>query len=126
MRASSNASQMAAVYRLHGSVMATLTAQMVQMSTTPAPRGPAPPRYSAVITATVCSPAGYVMVTMTVGTAATNATVLHPHSAAPAGSGSAPATVCVSISAECVIIHPTARMEQMSRHFAVSDSFSVL
>lgn len=82
--------------------------------------------FFAATMATVCFAAGYVMVTMTAVMAVMSGTALLRHSAAPAGSGSAPVTQCVSISAKCVIIHLTAQTVLMSPHYAVSPYFLAL
>lgn len=68
MRLSFSASQMGAVYHLHGNVMVTQTARMAVMNTTRARLAPALPHSSAVIMETACCAAGFVMETTIAGT----------------------------------------------------------
>lgn len=117
---------MAPVCPLHGNVMVMRTVRMGQMSITDVPHAHALPHSSAATMATVCFAVGCVMGTMTAAMAVMSVTALLHDSAAPAGSGSALATQYVSISAKYVIIHLTAQTELMSRHSAVSYSFSAL
>lgn len=96
------------------------TVRMAQMSTTGVPRVHALPHSSAATMATVCFVAGCVMGTMIAVMEVMSVIALLRHSAAPAGSGSAPATQSVSIPAKCVIIHLTAQTELTSPRSAVS------
>lgn len=97
------------------------TVRMAQMSIMGVPHVHALPHSFAATMATVCFAAGCVMGTMIAAMEVMNATALHHPSAAQAGSGSALATLCVSIAAKCVIIHLTVQTELMSLRFAVSD-----
>lgn len=120
MKVSSSANQMAAVSHQPGNVMAIQIVKMAVTNITPALLAPVPPRCSVVTTGTVCYAAGFATETTTAGTWAMKETVPRRLSDVPAGSGSAPATVCASTSPLCVTTLLTAPMVLTSLLSAVS------
>lgn len=116
----SNVRLMVSASRASGSAMATRTARMDQMNTTPAPPSPADPATSSVTTRCASQEVGCVMATMTAGTWVMNRTAPPLHIAAHLDSGCAPLTRCASTWTRCATARGTAPMEQTSHLSAVS------